>query len=69
MYVHCYGGIGRTGTVVGCWLRRQGLPGQEALDLIERLRRDTPDGWKPSPETSEQRRFVLDWEEPAPRPD
>jgi len=24
-YVHCWGGIGRTGTVVGCWLMRHGL--------------------------------------------
>lgn len=27
VYVHCYGGIGRTGTVVGCWLVRHGLSG------------------------------------------
>ena len=25
VYVHCWGGIGRTGTVVGCWLVRHGL--------------------------------------------
>ena len=24
VYVHCWGGIGRTGTVVGCWLVRHG---------------------------------------------
>ena len=24
VYVHCWGGIGRTGTVVGCWLVEQG---------------------------------------------
>src|SRR5690606_33442969 len=23
--VHCYGGVGRTGTVIGCWLRRHRL--------------------------------------------
>ncbi|HMP42979.1 MAG TPA: protein-tyrosine phosphatase family protein, partial [Roseiflexaceae bacterium] len=27
VYVHCWGGIGRTGTVVGCWLVRHGLTG------------------------------------------
>ena len=27
-YVHCWGGIGRTGTVVGCWLVRHGLEGR-----------------------------------------
>ena len=25
VYLHCWGGIGRTGTVVGCYLVRQGL--------------------------------------------
>ena len=34
VYVHCWGGIGRTGTVVGCWLVRHGLTGQGALDQI-----------------------------------
>ena len=24
VYVHCWGGVGRTGTVVGCWLVRHG---------------------------------------------
>ncbi len=24
VYVHCWGGVGRTGTVVGCWLIRHG---------------------------------------------
>ena len=30
VYVHCWGGIGRTGTVVGCWLVRHGWPGEQA---------------------------------------
>jgi hypothetical protein len=61
VYVHCYGGIGRTGTVVGCYLVRHGIPGQVALDEIARLRQGTPDGWKRSPETSAQRQMVRDW--------
>ncbi|MFZ5949388.1 MAG: fused DSP-PTPase phosphatase/NAD kinase-like protein [Candidatus Rifleibacteriota bacterium] len=24
VYVHCWGGLGRTGVVVGCWSRRHG---------------------------------------------
>src|SRR4029077_18996732 len=32
-YVHCWGGVGRTGTVVGCLLREQGLSGREAIEL------------------------------------
>ena len=27
VYVHCWGGVGRTGTVVGCWLVRHGRTG------------------------------------------
>ena len=35
--VHCWGGIGRTGVVVGCHLQRaQGLSGEEALAHIAR---------------------------------
>jgi predicted protein tyrosine phosphatase len=61
VYVHCWGGIGRTGTVVGCYLVRHGLSGQEALDLIARRRAGTPDGYRRSPETRAQARFILDW--------
>jgi protein-tyrosine phosphatase len=31
VYVHCWGGVGRTGTVVGCHLVRHGMSGEEAL--------------------------------------
>ena len=61
VYVHCWGGIGRTGTVVGCYLVRQGRSGAEALQEIEFLRRGTPDGWRRSPENAEQERMVLGW--------
>ena len=26
VYIHCWGGIGRTGLIVGCWLSRNGYP-------------------------------------------
>lgn len=61
VYVHCWGGIGRTGTVVGCYLVRRGMKPEAALRYIAQLRRSTPDGWRPSPETQEQRRMVLNW--------
>lgn len=63
VYVHCRGGIGRTGTVVGCWLVERGLDGGAALDAIEALRRDVRSQFIPSPETGEQRRFVQRWAE------
>jgi hypothetical protein len=61
VYVHCFGGLGRTGTVVGCYLVRQGLSGANALLEIARLRQGTPDGWKHSPETPAQRQMVENW--------
>jgi predicted protein tyrosine phosphatase len=61
IYVHCYGGIGRTGTVVGCWMVEHGRSGEAALAEIERLRHDTPDGWMTSPETREQQQMVRTW--------
>ena len=61
VYVHCWGGIGRTGTVVGCYLVRHGLSGRQALDRIGRLRQGTPDGDRPSPENARQEQMVLRW--------
>ena len=56
VYVHCYGGKGRTGTVVGCYLVRGGMDGRAALQRLAGLRQG-------SPETEEQRRYVLSWKE------
>lgn len=61
VYVHCWGGRGRTGTVVGCWLINQGLEGQEALDRIRWLRRNEETAHKDSPETRKQISMVLNW--------
>ena len=63
VYVHCFGGIGRTGTVVGCHLVRQGATGEAALAEIARRRQGTPDGYRQSPETEAQRQMVLSWRE------
>ena len=35
VYLHCRGGIGRTGTVLGCYLVRQGQTAEEALASID----------------------------------
>ena len=64
VYIHCWGGRGRTGTVAGCYLARHGMAiGQNALDRIKELRRNTEDHWITSPETSEQYDMVLSWVE------
>ena len=66
VYVHCWGGVGRTGTVVGCWLVRQGRDGDEALRQVQSLF-DTMSPEKVqrhrtgSPETDEQRAMVRGW--------
>ena len=56
--VACRGGLGRTGTAVGCLLRDGGLSGPEAVRLTRDSRRDTierdtqvafVESWEPSP--------------------
>ncbi len=56
VYVHCQAGIGRTGTVIGCWLVRHGMDGETALQTVEE-RRGLP------PETTGQLELVRTWHE------
>lgn len=62
VYVHCWGGKGRTGVVVGCYLVRHGMAvGKEALQMITDLRRDDVARHEPSPENERQRWLVYSW--------
>ncbi len=62
VYLHCWGGHGRTGLVAGCWLARHGLgAGPDVLDILRFLRVGMPDGWKDSPETDAQKLIVTNW--------
>lgn len=65
IYLHCWGGIGRTGTTVGCYLVRQGKTGKEALDQLSAWWRGVPKSryHLHSPETLEQMEFVRTWTE------
>ncbi|MBS2037524.1 dual specificity protein phosphatase family protein [bacterium] len=63
VYVHCWGGIGRTGTVVGCHLVENGMTPEQALEHIaerwqtmEKLVR-----FPRSPQTDAQVDFVRAW--------
>lgn len=63
VYVHCLGGIGRTGTVVGCYLMRHGLAtDKNVLAMIRDLRKDTEDSGRESPETIDQSEMVMKWQ-------
>ena len=63
IYLHCWGGIGRTGTTVGCYLVRRGSSGEEALRQLAEWWRTVPKSHihPRSPETHEQAAFIRNW--------
>jgi protein-tyrosine phosphatase len=63
VYVHCWGGVGRTGMVVGCYLVRHGITNEQALAKVNQLYKTRPRNpyLVRSPETDEQVEFVLNW--------
>ena len=65
IYLHCWGGIGRTGTTVGCYLVRGGKTGQEALSQLAEWWKSVPKSFyhSRSPETYEQANFIRNWAE------
>ena len=62
LYLHCHGGIGRTGTVVGCYLVRHGMQPGAALKQIAEWRKDIPAGYMRAPESESQRSMVFNWQ-------
>jgi hypothetical protein len=61
VYVHCWGGVGRTGTVLGCLAVERGMAQEAVLEELAYLRSGTKRAGRISPETDEQRDFVLSW--------
>ena len=62
VYVHCRGGRGRTGTVVGCYLMAdESASRDDVLMEIQRLRAQGRDTSGQSPESERQINMVLSW--------
>jgi ADP-ribosyl-[dinitrogen reductase] hydrolase len=63
VYVHCWGGVGRTGLVVACWLQEHGrTPAAALAELSEKWRTVKKHARKPeSPETPTQVDWVKIW--------
>ncbi len=63
VYVHCWGGVGRTGMVVGCYLVRHGASNEAAAAEVNRLFKTRPVNpyFSRSPESDEQVNFILNW--------
>lgn len=63
VYLHCWAGVGRTGTTVGCYLVQRGMSGAKALAHLEKIYRTSEQSifYEKSPETHAQVEFVLNW--------
>lgn len=61
VYVHCWGGIGRTGTVAGCLLVAGGLDADTAMARIDELRSVTRKAHHAAPQTEAQRRVIVEF--------
>ncbi len=68
VYFHCRAGIGRTGTVAGCFLVEQGRDGEGALIELNRLWTEQcarAASWPAIPQTLAQANYIREW---TPRP-
>lgn len=60
-YVHCWGGVGRTGTVVGCLLADETGTPAAVIERIGVLREGTRKSHRPAPENNDQRQVISAW--------
>ena len=58
VYVHCWGGIGRTGTVVGCVLADEGLDYDEIIERLAALRQGSRKATRQAPEVPVQHALI-----------
>ena len=66
VYVHCWAGVGRTGTTVGCYLVQNGMNGEQALARLAEIYKTSAQSlrYPTSPETKSQEKFVRTWKSP-----
>ncbi len=66
VYVHSSGGVGRTGTIIGCWLVRHGCPNERALETLQKLwKGGAKSAYRKSPETTMQEKYLSNGQEPS----
>ena len=62
VYVHCWGGRGRTGTVIYCWLVRHGLAApKNAVAKLKTLIAHNPSEFESTPDNALQIAFIKRW--------
>jgi len=63
VYLHCWAGVGRTGTTVGCYFVQNGMTGEQALARLAELFQTARQSmyFPTSPETLDQVKFIQSW--------
>ena len=65
VYIHCWGGVGRTGLIVGCLLSEQcGFKFEKTMDALNLVFSDCPkSAYQKTPESDEQRLYIKKYTE------
>lgn len=62
VYVHCWGGVGRTGTIIGCYYVHKGCDSVSALvKLRENFKQCPKSERRKTPETLKQEKFIANY--------
>lgn len=62
IYIHCWGGVGRTGVIVGCYYVYHDETYKQAIShLRERFKQCPKSEHRQTPETRDQEEFIKDF--------